>query len=881
MSSLVEAVRAGRLAEVLGQLDEMTDTERRACLPELKELRKELRKAPWNSAARRAYPALCTAGAACHTGAAASAAWLSGADMRWSRPAPAVLLQVLSDRDRQWLGDVAHRLAQRPVSSGVPYQLMAGLVRLAGCAVPTTEAYVQGWMEHIGELRQRGDTVLDRLRRDPNLRELVAALFETPDTGSRIEWQPDEGPDSWTHAIGELTREGRLDRAAVVDACLARLLRGGSTTDHRVFLRQLTCLDLTTDEQRDRSADWIALASDATATLAAHAQAVLGRLALDGELTDRRLAQVTEAVLFRPEKKLTRAQLVLLGKVLTRRPAAADEVLPSVGQAFGHEDPEVQERALKLVERHLGKAANPEVREELADAAKQLIPGLRERAAPLFGLEPPEPEVYEELLPPVPQPVRVPPAPESMAELVEEVGALLASADDGSASARDTFVFERALDGLVRRAHQDAEALGESLREALRPVINSRWWLNSGPEHAAQYFDDECHGLELILATLLGVVPTNTLAPRPRTDRCAHAVLSRPFQARLREIAYRMRTDPLPFLLATPTWSTGSLEPEELVARLSEYRRLGTRAGEADFAQALLRVRTGDPSRAKAAAVEAAALGTAEGTRLAHRLMAGEPAAPTVRRRTQGGTVVLDMGEVPEFQQEFPLQFRALGRPVVPVHEHRYCTLWHATAREHWLAILPGRRELVAARLLIDLAANTEWDGRNDDIPLTLLAEAEGEAGEAVHLCVAYGLGSRHREDRLAAVDALLVLAARGQLDAARLGGDLAELIACGAVKPVRLGDALRTAAATGAYATVWAILGHTLPALLAGLGGDGKAAPVRGLGDLLAIGAECAERSGARGDVLHLAEAAARRGSSQVVSQARRLHTALTARAA
>ncbi|WP_155589760.1 hypothetical protein [Streptomyces cavernae] len=50
------------------------------------------------------------------------------------------------------------------------------------------------------------------------------------------------------------------------------------------------------------------------------------------------------------------------------------------------------------------------------------------------------------------------------------------------------------------------------------------------------------------------------------------------------------------------------------------------------------------------------------------------------------------------------------------------------------------------------------------------------------------------------------------------------------------------------------------------------------GLGDLLAVGAECAERSRARGEVTHLAEVAAREGSSRVLSQARRLHTALTA---
>ncbi|WP_191886493.1 hypothetical protein [Streptomyces mutabilis] len=42
-------------------------------------------------------------------------------------------------------------------------------------------------------------------------------------------------------------------------------------------------------------------------------------------------------------------------------------------------------------------------------------------------------------------------------------------------------------------------------------------------------------------------------------------------------------------------------------------------------------------------------------------------------------------------------------------------------------------------------------------------------------------------------------------------------------------------------------------------------------------MAAECAERTRARGDLPHLAEAANRRGASRPVSQARRLRSALT----
>lgn len=885
MSSLMDAVRAGRTAEAVSLLDGMTDAERRACFPELKALRKELRADQWTAQARRAYPALHAAGTACQTGAAGVASWLAASDMRWWPASPGVLIDLLGDRAPGWLGDVVHRLAERPVGSRVPYELMAGLVRLSGCPVPTTEAYVHGWVEHIGHVWQRGDTVLDRLRKDPHLGRLATALFETNDIGGRLAWTATEGPDSWTEALARLTVEGALDRKTTVDACLARLLRGGPAADHRVFLRMLKAFALTREEEREHLADWLALASDAASVVAAHAQSVLASLALDGELTAPQLAELSGAVLFRTEKKLVRAQLILLGKVITRDGSTAEELLPAVAQAFGHEDSDVQERALKLVERHVRKVGTAEVREELAAASGQLIPTLRARAIQSLGASPvaAEPVTYEEVLPPAPEPVRLAPAPDSVTELAEEVGALLATEGDVAA-------FERALDGLVRHAYHDRDML----LEALEPVVAGRWWNQRDPRHGFRVDDhftgnhglfNAARGLELLLATLRGNLLTTTLHKAlgrwTVTTGCGHSPLARAFEARVWEVAYRIRTEPLPFLLSTPTWGTGLLEPDELVARLDGYRRLGTRVSEADFAQALLRVRRGDRAMAEAAAERAAGLGTPEGTRLSQWLASGAPAVPAFRRRTSGDRILLEAAEAAELQGDFPPGFRPLGRPVSADPDRRYCYHWSDGVRQHWLALLPEQRELVAVRMLRDFTAVAVHDTRGEAAVLPLLAESGGEAGEAVHLSVAYGLGARHPEDRLAAVDALLVLAARGQLDSARMGADLGQLVRLGAVKPSRLVESMRTAVATGANATIWGMLRHTVPVLLADLSAAGAAAPARGLADLLAVAAECAERTGAREEIPHLARTADRRGSSRLVAQARRLHSALAEGAA
>ncbi|KJY44977.1 hypothetical protein VR46_17340, partial [Streptomyces sp. NRRL S-444] len=635
-----------------------------------------------------------------------------------------------------------------------------------------------------------------------------------------------------------------------VDGCVARLLRGGRQNQLKFFLAMLERLELTPAEERERTADWIAMAAEGPSPLAGHAQQVLARLSEAGELPAEQLAQMARAVLRRPEKKLVRAQLVLLGQALRRDPAARHVLLPTATLAFGHEDTALQERALGLLVRHL-RPGDRELRRELALHTAALSPAHRRAAAELLGsaggscAEP----AYEEVLPPAPVRRRLAAEPPTLARTVGLVAASVTCGEQTAAA------FESALDGLVRHAHHDRAALAE----ALRPVLGRIRAYDLRPERAVR--GDGC-----------------------RPD-CVHAALSAVTASRVAEAAYRVLTDPLPFLLATPTWETGSLEPEELVVRLAAYRRLGAEPAPADFAQALLRVRR-DPGTVPAAA----GLGTPEGERLAAWLRgAGEP--PAVLRRVtvpaaapdlQAGhlwwdrppaaarQIVLETRERCVVRQEFPAAFRRLDRALA--EPARSCS-GACEGGPVQQAVLPEDRETQAAWLLPEVTAGATARERGAGAPLPRLAELGGPAGPALHLAVATGLGAGHAEDRRAAVDALLLLAARGELDAPRLGRDLAELLGLGTVKPSRLAEAARAAAATGAYATTWAVLAEALPPLLAG------GAAARGTGELLAVAADCVERCGAHGPApAGLAEAAGRTGSSQLVTQARRLRAALAA---
>jgi hypothetical protein len=118
-----------------------------------------------------------------------------------------------------------------------------------------------------------------------------------------------------------------------------------------------------------------------------------------------------------------------------------------------------------------------------------------------------------------------------------------------------------------------------------------------------------------------------------------------------------------------------------------------------------------------------------------------------------------------------------------------------------------------------------------------------------------------------AGVDAMLVLAARGQLDTELLAQQLRTRMRQIPVNGII--DSLREAAETGACGTVWSVLKPTLPALL----GD---EPIRGAGALLALAVECVSRCGAKGAIPEVDALAARKGSSQMVKNARLLRDLL-----
>ena len=560
-------------------------------------------------------------------------------------------------------------------------------------------------------------------------------------------------------------------------------------------------------------------------------------------------------MLFRPEKKLVRAALSWLD-----RPGRVDAALGALTVAFGNESHALQERAVRIAVNH-GPKAGEAIGERVREAATALPADLRDRVAEIFGeVEAPAPPPLSGLAPP-PPPAAFPAPIASAAELAEEFAANAGWAET-----------ERLLAGMVDLAHRDPGGLMEAFGSL--PADVDQWrWLDATDDRIARRFAPVVAARALFAPRLRPQKEAER--PRRRPD-----ALARFLGRRGREIG--MLIGRTPFLLSTPTAANGLLDTGELISRLERLEAVGGDAGAIDLAQALLRL---PPEVDPDAVARAARLASSPGRTLTAWLENGGFA--DVRFQT---TVV-------------PVRFQSTGEPdkaivaiaapeptrlprsetlneLVPLHDfpggpwpEDHGRAFTVYGGDLWCGqTIPSHTELAAAHLLPVLGAALEH-ANAQGAALLALAEAHGPVGVVTATALAYGLTVGPVAERAGAVDALLLMAARGRLPAAELGAAVGALVEHRIAKLGRMAGALGEAADAGAHAEVWTVVEHALPSVL-----DAHAArPVTGLADLFAVGARTAEATGARARIPALEAVAARRGSSRAVKEAGRLHAYLT----
>lgn len=920
--NLVHLAEAGDVEAVLRELAALAPDERAVQADALEARRAPLR-AGWYHVPEAEKAAQLAAELGCRTDPVAAADWIlqpeNGRNVVVLPLGGAWMLDVVNLQPVAWRAELAAQVAERSTpGNGIRSDLVEHLVHDTGCPVPTTDGFIDSWLRwrdstweqpaHLRGGARPGATLLERLRADDLSPLLLPLALERP--GVYL------GANSFHHMLtrrglayimedtrlgvfislareGKEGKQGLVDRAALVrrvfadlagdgwgfnaataltqlaltpaehasvsrervalaEPLVALLLQDGTRADTAPPLAYLRALALTPAENAPALRDHVALL-DLSSPVATYGQEVLIGLDEAGLLEPDVLTEVCERVLLRPEKKLVRAQLIRLDRAARKDPARAARTVLDAATALDHREVDLQERALDVIARHL-KAAGDSVLPELRTAAARINPALTARAAELLAAAPEqltdEPDQfadqfadqltdqYADALPAVPEPRPVPGPIETAVEVAEELAAAVANP-------KDVVTFERVLDGLVRHAHLDRPALAQ----ALKPVMRKE------PRDAVDFSQADVYD---VARALRGDEPRERgLIGRFRSSHASPA--GELLRARLVEAFDIIEADAQPFLLAVPTDATGALDAAELVRRISVLDGLGIAPAPVDLAQALLRVTPTADEKVLDAAGE---LASDAGQRLARWLREGG-----LPHRDTGHED--DTGRHPTDQVSHLHPDPATVPPLLPAAEtligpHRNDGLYDPMV-PFWLAQLPHHRELVLARDYFRYRASM----RGWAHALPFAAESGGPAGFALHLAVAYTLTYDQQGERDAAVDALLVLAGRGQLDTGLLGRQLADMLRGKWIEANRVTASLRTAAETGAYATIWSVLETALPLLL-------RDPVVRGTGALLALGIDCASRCAAKGGIPEVTAAAARTGSSQVVKNARLLRDVL-----
>ncbi|MCW2893831.1 MAG: hypothetical protein JWO75_3320 [Actinomycetia bacterium] len=631
------------------------------------------------------------------------------------------------------------------------------------------------------------------------------------------------------------------DLLRLVEPQLAVLLQEDGRKAIAASLAFLRALAPTPAENVRFTREYVALL-DRTSPVGGHAQEVLLGVDEAGLLDTETFTETCQRILLRPEKKLVRAQLAYLDRTARRDPARAARLVVDAATAFQHPDPALQERALDVIARHL-QAAGDSVLPELRAAAEWLSPAFSARAVELFGAPQDTAERFSEVLPAVPGARPVPGPAATAAEVAQEVAAVAAGDQDVAA-------FERALDGLVRHARSDRAALVKALKPATR-------------RKPAEESDCRQADIYDVALAVRGENPRESafhVDPfRSRHFSRAGAMLA----ARLSEAIDIVESGTQPFLLAVPTLATGALDAEVLVERVSQLEELGVEPAPVDLAQALLRVTPVTPPDDARTLRAAGELRSEAGQRLARWLRDGglpdQDSEPKDWYRSQSSDSWEPARPGTALDPWFPPVAAALVGPF-----GREGMLIGPPA-PFWVAQLPHHRDEMAAR---DYTRPCHFNWRRRTRVLPFIAEADGPAGYAVHIALAHGMAHGTQVDD-ATVDTLLVLAARGQLDTGLLGRQLETLLRARMIHANRVAASLRTAAETGAYGTVWAVIEAALPGLL-------RETPLKEAAVFLSLAVECVSRCEAKGEIAEVVAVAERGGSSQTAKNARSLRDAL-----
>jgi hypothetical protein len=411
---------------------------------------------------------------------------------------PEVVPGLLRVRGAEWGVALARGLVRRarPRRQTNQWPFTEALMRAVGAEPPNTPGavtqYVSTW---------RGNSLASFLATDPWLDQVLPYLFDD-DQVAAAAFARGVAARQWPPALMELTTSGRIDRNVVIGGCLRRLRAGGRQGLLQPYLGMLKHLAPSTDDLARHRQELTGLLTAPMSTVAEFAYTSLQALHQASELDPATLAEITQSMLSRQEKKLVRAHLAWLRRL------PVEHLLDGLVVGLHHPMPEFAERTVNLIQARL-----PNLSEASRERIRAEVPALdgvvAQRLAALLGAAPsaaaPAPSLVAE------PPAEMPP-PLDLGALAGELAILLRKGDD------DPIRHELVLDGLRAARGDRSEAA-----RVLGPLIPQWPGALAGPGRRRHRSRRAAFQRVALLVIRIRTAPADALraTPRHRTHRAA------------------------------------------------------------------------------------------------------------------------------------------------------------------------------------------------------------------------------------------------------------------------------------------------------------------------------------------------------------------------
>lgn len=656
-------------------------------------------------------------------------------------------LQILRERPGSWI----QRWADWTLAD-VPWRWLdvRALMKAGLISRPPTEIYILGMIAG-----QHGVKAIEAIRRDPQLLEEIPHFFEVEGNrgvslAAHDKYCCAEG--GWSHALLTLAEEGQLCRADLMRWSLEALGRGFPSFRAGWYSRFYKACKPSPQEMVEHAPIFLELLRSEVSSTVSFGIGYVSKANKVQPLPDEQLIAGLEPIWQSSKKGVVRSGLKLLAKTSDKQ-----AWMEPLSQALLHPEADIASEVFELMQQAFPRPPDP-WRERLQELSSYLPPRLKSAWGQWLGieLEQEEAPVVMESAGGVGEPVT---PLGSHREVCELAAQLLEELGDG-------LDVERLLDGMLRFRQESSPYYSSlakrchtrlvewDLRSCLAAVILS--WLGDPtgwePVWAEQWNEERGLGTFLV--------------------------------ARLGELHIRLQNPAPTRLLSLPTDSTGELELDALLARLSQESEVL----EWDFAQALLRLPAGTtPPQGNSVYEKVLAYALEEQVkRFPETCQTWKAAADEYRARSEGDHWALSV-EVRSFDSYGKTYTHRYVNPAEP--PSKYLLNWHAqgdpTCERRWYSLIcPARHQRWFMLASLNLAANLDWWGAEwgDQVFLETLFQRENW-GRWGRVTAAFGLGCKEPTQRSLAVDAVAEALSCERLSGADLGAALRETAATGVIK--------------------------------------------------------------------------------------------------